>query len=66
MRLAAVELAMIELVAWIDQAAVDDSDRSIRADLQCCSADESAIRLQALSLLEDGQKRFVGQGKVSL
>lgn len=60
MRLAAVELVLIELLAWIDQEAVKDAHRSIRAGLDRCDDDERAVRLQAMQLLEDGRLRFGG------
>ena len=58
-RLAAVELALLELVAWIDPENVQDAMRSISAGLNApISEEESEVRLQALSLLGDGLRRF--------
>lgn len=58
-RLAAVELALVELAAWIDPEAVLDAMRSITAGLNVeVSEEEAEIRLQAIELLKDGLQRF--------
>lgn len=58
-RLAAVELALVELAAWMDPEAVRDAMRSITAGLNVeVSEEEAEIRLQAIELLKDGLQRF--------
>jgi hypothetical protein len=57
-RLAAVELAIFEIGAWLDPQAVADAQASIRAALATCGPEERDIRLGALGLIEDARKRF--------
>jgi hypothetical protein len=57
-RLAAVELVIIELGAWLDPAALDDAKRSISAGLEGGSDQEREIRLQAIHLLADARRRY--------
>lgn len=57
-RLAAVELVIIELGAWLDPAALDDAASSITAGIETGCEDEREIRRQALHLLNDARKRF--------
>lgn len=58
-RLAAVELALSELAAWIDPQVVEDATAAIKAGLHVqVSEDEAEIRLQAMALLADGLRRF--------
>lgn len=57
-RLAALELVIIELGAWLDPAAIDDAMRSIAAGVETGCEEEREIRRQALHLLEDARKRF--------
>lgn len=58
-RLAAVELALIETIAAMDDLVVADAIASIRDGLALCAGGEEAeIRLQAIELLQDGQRRF--------
>lgn len=60
-RLAAVELALVELAAWIDPANVQDAMRSISAGLNVSVSEEEAeVRLHAIELLKDGLQRFQG------
>ncbi|MGH7024170.1 MAG: hypothetical protein ACREEB_11350 [Caulobacteraceae bacterium] len=58
-RLAAIELVLIELIPWLDPGAIEDAAASIRAGLtaQVCG-DERTIRLQAISIIEEGRQRF--------
>lgn len=60
MRVTAIELALIEVFAWIDPAALEDATASLRASLPNCDPDDRAVRLDALRLIEDGQRRFRG------
>jgi len=61
MRLAALELVIIELTPWLDQGAVSNAMASIKAGLEPdIGTDERTIRRQALQILEDGQRRFQG------
>ena len=61
LRLAALEMVVIELGAWLDPGAVVDAGNSIRAGLLAnITGDERTVRLQALSMLEDGRQRFSG------
>lgn len=57
-RLAALELVIIELGAWLDPAALDDAMRSIAAGVETGCEEEREIRRQALHLLADARKRF--------
>lgn len=58
-RLAAVELALVEIVPWIDPDKIADAVASIKAGLFAdVSTDEAEIRLQAVELLTDGKRRF--------
>lgn len=58
-RLAAVELALVEIVPWIDADKIADAVASIKAGLFAeVSEDEAEIRLQAIELLTDGKRRF--------
>lgn len=57
-RLAALELVIIELGAWLDRSALDDAIRSISSGLEAGCADEREIRLQAIHLLTDARRRF--------
>ena len=60
-RLAAVELALVELAAWIDPANVRDAIRSITAGLNVpVSEEEAEVRLHAVELLKDGLQRYQG------
>ena len=59
LRIAALDMAVIELTAWLDPGAMEDASASIRAGLAADpESDERTVRLQALSLLEDGRQRF--------
>lgn len=54
-----VELVLIELIPWLDPGAIDDAAASIRAGLtDAICGDERVIRLQAISIIEDGRQRF--------
>ncbi|PZR36510.1 hypothetical protein [Caulobacter segnis] len=57
-RLAALELVVIELGAWLDPAAIDDAMRSIAAGIETGCDEEREIRRQALHLLQDARRRF--------
>lgn len=57
-RLAALEMAFIEIGAWMDPAALEDAARSVRAGLDGCSDDERAVRLHVLDLIKDALERF--------
>lgn len=58
-RLAAVELALVELAAWMDPENVRDAMRSITAGLKVrVSEEEAEVRLQAVELLKEGLQRF--------
>lgn len=57
-RLAALELVVIELGAWLDPAALDDAIRSIAAGVEAGCDEEREIRRQALHLLQDARRRF--------
>jgi len=58
-RLAAVELALVEIVAWIDADKIADAAAAIKSGLFAeVSEDEAEIRLQAIELLTDGKRRF--------
>ncbi len=60
-RLAAVELVLVEIIPWIDPAAVTDAVAAIKAGLDADIAqDEREIRMQALQLLTDGRQRYAG------
>ena len=61
MRLAALELVAIELIAWLEPGAVRDASLSIKASLASdITEEERTIRVQALGLIEDGRMRFHG------
>jgi hypothetical protein len=57
-RLAALELVVIEVGAWLDPAALDDAIRSISAGLDGGCDQEREIRLQAIHLLTDARRRY--------
>lgn len=57
-RVAALELVVIELGAWLDPAALEDAMRSIASGVDAGCDDEREIRRQALHLLSDARKRF--------
>ena len=58
-RLAAVELLLIEVAPWIDLDVTRDAAASIKAGLFAeISPEEAEIRFQALELLTDGRRRF--------
>lgn len=58
-RLAAVELALVELAAWMEPENVRDAMRSITASLKApVSEEEAEVRLHAIELLKDGLRRF--------
>lgn len=58
-RLAAAELALIEIVPWIDADKIADAVASIRAGMLAgVSSEEAEVRLQAIALLTDGWRRF--------
>lgn len=58
-RVAAMELLWIECGAWMDPAVLEDAALSIKAGVEGGCERERAVRLQALSLIDDAQKRFV-------
>ena len=58
LRVAALELVIIELGAWLDPRALEDAGRSIAAGVGRGDADEDAIRQGAVHLLEDARLRF--------
>lgn len=60
MRLAALELLLIEILPWVDRSVIDDAERAIGADMESGDRDEQAIRRHALALIEDGRKRYEG------
>lgn len=60
MRLAAVEMALVEVFAWVDPQALTDAQQSILGGLGNCTDQERAVRLGAVALIEDGRKRFAG------
>lgn len=58
-RLAAVELALVELAAWMERSNVRDAMRSVTAGLKVAISEEEAeVRLQAVELLKEGVQRF--------
>ena len=59
-RVAALELAFFEVLAWLDPAAIEDATRSIESSLGRVCAEEQSVRLAALALLSDGRQRFAG------
>ena len=60
-RVAALETAFYEVMAWLDSAALEDASRSIKAGLAASiSSEERDVRLGALHLVEDAQRRFGG------
>lgn len=62
-RLSALELLWIEAGAWMEPHVLEDAADSIRGGLVDPVSDEEAeIRRQALSIIEDAQKRFAGHG----
>ncbi|WP_143093780.1 hypothetical protein [Caulobacter sp. UNC279MFTsu5.1] len=64
-RVCALELLWIEAGAWMDPSVLEDAAHSIRDGLSDPVGDDDAeIRRQALSIIEDAQKRFVGHGWV--
>jgi hypothetical protein len=57
-RLLAVELLLIELAPWLAEGALDAAAVAIRAGLvDGICTDEKEVRLQALQLLDEGQRR---------
>jgi hypothetical protein len=58
-RSAADELVLVELIPRLDEGAISDAAASIRSGLtdQVCG-DERAVRLQAISIIAEGQRRF--------
>jgi hypothetical protein len=60
LRIAALELVLIEVFAWIDPLALEDATHSLRASVQGCGAEERAVRLSALELIADARGRFAG------
>lgn len=62
LRVAALELLVIELGAWLPREALLDAARSIQAGLTAApDPDEAAVRQQALQLIEDAVNRFGGR-----
>jgi DNA integrity scanning protein DisA with diadenylate cyclase activity len=58
-RIAAHELALFEVVAHIDQAHIVERIKAIRAGLVVgMTAEERAIRIAAIDLLEDAARRY--------
>lgn len=58
-RLAAVELALVELIPWIDEDAVRDACAAIQIGLHgAVTSEEAEVRLQAIQLLTDGRRRY--------
>ena len=58
-RVAAVELALVELAAWMEPGNVRDAMRSVTAGLKVpISEEEAEVRLQAVELLKEGLQRF--------
>jgi len=65
LRLAAVELLLIEVAPWLAVEALDRAEDVIRQGLEMgeIAADEREIRLYALQLLQDGRQRL-SQGSI--
>jgi hypothetical protein len=62
-RISALELLWIEAGPWMEPHILEDAGNSIRDGLSDpVSEEEAEIRRQALSLIEDAQKRYVGHG----
>ena len=60
-RVAALEALFVAVGPWLDRSVLEDAARDLRASLAAnIAGDERTIRLQALSLIEDAQKRFKG------
>lgn len=57
-RLAALELWAIEVGAFIDPAALADAKRSILAGVDQAGEEERTIRLGAIGLIDDAQRRW--------
>ena len=57
-RLAAIEMAIIEVFAWRSPDDLDDASRSIRNGLAGSCAEERSVRLGALALIDDARRRF--------
>lgn len=57
-RLAALELWAIEVGAFIEPQHLADAHRAISSGLGTASGDERNIRLGALGLIEDAQRRW--------
>lgn len=62
-RLAAVELFLIEVASFLDPAALADAHRSIAGGLEGATAEERTIRMGALGLIEDAQRRWAPPGE---
>ena len=58
LRVAALELVVVELGAWLDPGALDDAATSIAGGVGRGDADEDTIRRGALQLLDDARRRF--------
>jgi len=64
-RICALELLWIEAGPWMEPHILDDAAHAIRDGLsESIGEDEADIRRQALSIIEDAQKRYVGHGWV--
>jgi hypothetical protein len=57
-RLAAMEMAIIEVFAWRSPDDLDDASRSIRDGLSNSFAEERSVCLGALALIDDARRRF--------
>ena len=58
-RLAATEMAIIEVFAWRSPDDLDDASRSISNGLAGSCDEERSVRLGALALIDDARRRFM-------
>jgi hypothetical protein len=58
LRVAALELVLVEVFAWIDPLALEDAMASLKGSLDNCGPEERTVRLGALQIIEEGQGRF--------
>lgn len=57
----ALELAFIEVAAWLPADALDDAERSIRDTMpRSLDEDERAQRVGAIALIQAARERFNG------
>jgi hypothetical protein len=64
-RICALELLWIEAGPWMEPHILEDAANAIRDGLKDpLGEDDAEIRRQALSIIEDAQKRYQGHGWV--